>query len=51
VDVALRAGLLADEWGLGATVLEVRGSVDERVAQVLARLATRPGASDHREAR
>jgi predicted ATPase len=38
VDAALRAGLLADDWGFGAPIMEVNGSPDERVAQVLARI-------------
>ena len=38
VDTALRAGLLADDWGFDATILEVNGSPDERVAQILARI-------------
>jgi hypothetical protein len=44
VDAALRAGLVADEWALGAPVLEVSGLPGERVAQVLARLPTLPEA-------
>ena len=38
VDTALRGGLLADDWGFGATILEVTGSLDERVAQILAHI-------------
>lgn len=35
VDAALRAGIVADEWGLGGRVLEVRGTPGERATQVL----------------
>ena len=38
VDAMLRAGLAADEWGFGTTVIEVSGSSMERVARVLASL-------------
>lgn len=44
VDAELRAGLAADEWGLGRPVLEVGGTLGERVQQVLARLALLPRA-------
>jgi hypothetical protein len=43
VDTVLRAGVMADEWALGAPVLEVGGLPGERVAQVLARLVMLPG--------
>lgn len=47
VDAALRAGLVAAEWGLRPTVLAVRGPPGARAAQVLAHLATLP-ATRHR---
>ena len=51
VDALLREGLVDDGWGIGATVMEARGTMTDRVAQVVARLATLPRAGgDHARA-
>ena len=43
VDDALRDIVLDDRWSFGVPAIEVTGSTDDRVAQVLRHLAQRPG--------
>jgi len=45
VDAVLREILVDDGWGLGARVLEVRGTPDDRARQVLRHVIGHPGAT------
>ncbi len=42
VDALLRDALIDDEWALGADVVVATGTLEERVAQVTARLTNNP---------